>query len=122
MEIRKNFGIGHSSVRTAIWQGILHLTIVYFIARFCTPWLLDRTYYTILPILLRRPSPVSFQFFFSHLFAFSFVPGIIGGFLIARFLKNGIIRFVWAVCSSRSDRFVLRRLPLGITDFVGVPY
>jgi hypothetical protein len=58
---------------------------------------LARTDDTILPILLRRPALVSFQFFCSHLFAFSFVPGVIGGFLGAKFLTSGIVRFVWVV-------------------------
>jgi hypothetical protein len=60
--------------------------------------LLDVTSGRVLPFLLGRSLGGNpFQFFFSHLLAFSFLPGLVAGFTIARSLGNKIIRFVWIV-------------------------
>ncbi len=82
----------------AFWQAILHVGAIYGIARYCTPRLEEWAYNTIVPMLLgRSPSISSWQFFFSHLFAFSFVPGLIGGFVNAKLFRDPIVRFAWAI-------------------------
>lgn len=83
---------------SAAWQGILHVAAIYILARLFTPWLLDVTFSRVLPLLLGHPLGGNpFQFFFSHLLAFSFMPGLIAGFVIARLFGNRVIRFVWLV-------------------------
>jgi len=95
--LKSTFGTAATGVKSGILQGILHLAAVYIIARICVPWLLEHTHETILPLILGRPPRASFQFFFSHLFAFSFVPGLIAGFFNVKVLRHGIVRFVWVI-------------------------
>jgi len=79
------------------WQALwflVHLAAVYVIVRFVTPWLAGWTHRTLLPIL-RSPSG-RFQFFFSHLLAFSFIPAFISGLANARF-RHRVAEFVWLV-------------------------
>lgn len=79
------------------WQALwffVHLAAVYVIVQFVTPWLAGWTYKTLLPIL-RSPSG-RFQFFFSHLLAFSFIPAFVSGVVNARF-RHRAAQFVWLV-------------------------
>jgi hypothetical protein len=89
------------SRKTAAGSQILwffpHVAAVYLIVHFCTPWLAAWTRGTLLP-LLQMPSNSSsgFEFFFSHLFVFSFVPAFLAGLVNARF-KHTVAEFVWVV-------------------------
>jgi len=87
-----------SLVRNGIRYG-LHLAAVYAIVRFVTIWLAGLTHGTILPFLQQRPPSGSvFQFAFSHLFAFSFLPALIFGFLYAEWwYRHRVAVFVWIV-------------------------
>jgi|HubBroStandDraft_6_1064221.scaffolds.fasta_scaffold159666_2 hypothetical protein len=96
--LQKSLSSAGSGPVSAIWQGVLHIAAIYALARLFTPWLLDVTLDKVLPFLLGRPLGGNpFQFFFSHLLAFSFLPGLVAGFAIAKIFGNKIIRFVWLV-------------------------
>ena len=86
-----------TGLESGVWQAILHLAVVYAIARYCTPWLLTVTHDTIIPLATGRPPRINLQFFYSHLFAFSFVPGLVAGFLNSKLLRHRVVRFVWIV-------------------------
>ena len=82
-----------------LWQilwFLVHLAAVYAIVKFCTPWLAGWTRGTLLPLLQHPTSSGSFEFFFSHIFAFSFIPAFLAGLLNARF-KHLAAQFVWVV-------------------------
>lgn len=81
----------------AAWQGILHVAAIYILARLFTPWSLDVTFSRVLPFLGHPLGGNPFQFFFSHLLAFSFMPGLIVGFVNAKLFGNRVIHFVWLV-------------------------
>lgn len=81
------------------WQVLwflLHLAVVYAITNFCTTWLAGWTRGTVLPLLQKPTSSSSFEFLFSHIFAFSFVPAFAVGLINARF-KHRVAQFVWLV-------------------------
>jgi hypothetical protein len=81
------------------WQILwfsFHVVIVYTIVEFCTPWLAGWTREGLLPLLQHPTSLGRFDFLFSHIFAFSFVPAFLCGFINARF-KHGAAQFVWLV-------------------------
>jgi hypothetical protein len=64
-------------VRNVVRYG-LHLLAVYAIVQFGTMWLAGQMHGTILPLLQQHPPSDSvFQFAFTHLFAFSFLPALI---------------------------------------------
>jgi hypothetical protein len=74
----------------------LHLAAVYVIVWYSAPWLSGLIHDRVLP-LLQSPSDVgSLQFFFSHVFAFTFVPGLLAGFLNAKY-KHHVAVFVWTI-------------------------
>ena len=82
----------------AIVQGILHLVAIYGVARICPPLLSNFFHDVVYPVLLRRPpGGGSWQFFFSHLFVFSFLPALIVGFVNSQWLPHRIARFVWTI-------------------------
>ena len=82
----------------AIVQGILHLVAIYGVARICPPLLSNFVHDVVYPVLLRRPpGSSSWQFFFSHLFVFSFLPALIAGFVNSKWLPHKIARFVWTI-------------------------
>jgi hypothetical protein len=87
---------GRSSGSWQILWFLLHLAAVYAIARFCAPWLAGWTCGTLLPLLHRPTSSGSFEFFFSHLLIFSFVPAVLSGLINARF-KHKAAQFVWLI-------------------------
>lgn len=82
--------------RQTLWF-LPHLTVVYVIVNFCTPQLAGWTRGRLLPFLhISSTSSSQFEFFFSHLLAFSFVPAFLTGLANARF-KHKAAEFVWAV-------------------------
>jgi hypothetical protein len=86
----------HSAAGWQILWYFLHLAAVYAIVEFCTPWLAGRTHGVLLPLLHHPSSSGRFEYFYSHLFAFSFIPGFAAGLLNARF-KHKAAQFVWLV-------------------------
>jgi hypothetical protein len=84
------------SIRQLLWF-LPHLAAVYIIVNSFTPWLAGWTRGKLLP-LLQIPSTSSsqFEFLFTHLFAFSFIPAFLGGFTNVRF-KHRAAEFVWVV-------------------------
>jgi hypothetical protein len=81
------------------WQILwffLHLAAAYAIVKFCTPWLAGWTGGTLLPLLQHPTSSGRFEFFFSHIFAFSFIPAFLLGLINARF-NHKAAQFVWLV-------------------------
>ena len=67
---------------------------------------------TILPFLQQRPPSVSvFQFALSHLFAFSFLPALIFGFLIRRVVVSAPGSRFRLDCSRRSSLLQIRNIP-----------
>jgi len=75
---------------------LLHLAAVYAIVEFCTPWLAGWTRGELMPLLQLPTSSSRFEFLFSHIFAFSFIPAFLFGFSNARF-KHKAAQFVWVV-------------------------
>jgi hypothetical protein len=92
-----------STSRTkAGWQILwffVHLAVVYAIAKFCTPWLSGWTSGRLLPVLQIHTSSSRFEFLFSHLFAFSFVPALAAGLVNARF-RQRVAAYVWLLPAS----------------------
>jgi hypothetical protein len=81
------------------WQGLwflAHLAAIYAIVHFCTPSLAGWTRETLLPLLQRPTDSGRFEFFFSHILAFSFIPAFLAGLLNARF-KHKAAQLVWIV-------------------------
>lgn len=75
---------------------LLHLAAVYAIVNLCTLWLAGWTRERLLPFLQQPTSSGTFEFLFSHLFAFSFIPAFLSGLINARF-KHKAAQFVWLV-------------------------
>ena len=59
----------------------VHLSIIYALAYFCSAWLAGRFHAWIIPIVDPANRTSAFQFVFSHVFAFTFIPAIAAGFL-----------------------------------------
>ena len=75
---------------------LLDLAAVYVLVELIVPWLAGWTRNTLLPIL-QHPTPSGrFQFFFSHLLEFSFIPAFVLGLINARF-KRKASQFVWMI-------------------------
>lgn len=87
-----------SALRNAVRYG-LHLAAIYAIVQLLTMRLAGLMHGTILPFLQDHPLTVSvFQFAFSHLFAFSFLPALILGFLYSEWwFRHREALFVWIV-------------------------
>ncbi len=75
---------------------LLHLAAVYVIVEFCTPWLAGWTRGTLLPFLGYPASSGRFEFLFSHILAFSFIPAFLAGLINVRF-KHKAAQFVWLI-------------------------
>jgi hypothetical protein len=91
--------------RAGVWQipwFLFHLAIVYFIAKFVTLWLAAWIGGTLLPLLQNRtllqPRTFSgrFEFLFSHMLAFSFIPAFLSSLVNTR-LRHKTAQFVWLV-------------------------
>lgn len=89
-------GTTHRRVGWQVLWFLLHLAAVYLIVNFATPYLAGWTRGTLLPLLHQPTTASTFQFFFSHLFAFSFVPAFLTGLANARF-KHRVAEYVWLV-------------------------
>jgi hypothetical protein len=77
---------------------VLHLLAVYAIVRFVTVWIAGWTHGTFLPAIQQHsPTVSSFQFVFSHLFAFSFFPALIVGFVHSEWFRHRVAVFVWII-------------------------
>ena len=90
-----------TAVRSGIcWQPLwflAHVAVVYIIVNSFTPWLAGWTRQTVLPILeVPSTSSSHFEFLFSHLLAFSFVPAFVAGFNNLKF-KHTVAEYVWIV-------------------------
>lgn len=72
-----------------------HLAAVYVIVIFCSPSLAGLTRGKLLPLLVQRPTSSGFEFFFSYIFVFSFVPAFLLGLLSDRCRK--VAQYVWVV-------------------------
>lgn len=98
LTFHKWFGAANSGHLSAIWQGILHLAAVYFIARLCIPWLSGIFYGKALQFLLgHRVGGNPFQFLFSHLLLLSLLTGFAAGFVNTRLLRNKVVCFSWLI-------------------------
>jgi hypothetical protein len=98
LRVQKSLGVANSGHVSAIWQGILHVAAVYFVARLCMPWLVEVIYGRFLPLLLgHRLAANPFQFLFSHLLVLSFLPGFAAGFVNAKLFRDKVVRFTWLV-------------------------
>jgi len=86
----------HSARGWQILWFLAHLAAVYAIVKFVTPWLAGWTRGTLLPLLQHPTSSGSFEFFFSHVLAFSFIPAFLSGSVNARF-RHKAAQFVWLV-------------------------
>ncbi|MGB6384185.1 MAG: hypothetical protein WBD25_17085 [Terriglobales bacterium] len=78
-----------------LWY-LLHLAAVYTIVEFCAPWLAGWTRGILLPLLQHPTSSSRFEYLYSHLFAFSFIPSFLAGLFNARF-RHKAAQFVWLV-------------------------
>lgn len=88
---------GKTAVGWQIVWFLLHVAVVYAIVNFCTAWLAGWTRGRLLPILqIQTTSSSRFEFLFSHLLGFSFVPAFLAGLINARF-KHRVAQFVWLV-------------------------
>lgn len=86
-----------STIRQIVRYG-LHLAAVYVIVNTTTMWLAGRVHEAVLPLIQQHPPVVSsFQFAFSHLFLFSFVPAILIAFVYSQWYPHRVALFVWIV-------------------------
>jgi hypothetical protein len=75
---------------------LLHLSAIYVIASSCPPRLAGWIRTFLLPLLEVPTSSSSFEFLFSHIFEFSFIPALIAGLANAKF-KHKAAQYVWLV-------------------------
>lgn len=88
-----------SSKSVVGWQIVrflLHLAAIYAIASSCPTRLAGWTKASLLPLLKMPTESSSFQFLFSHIFEFSFIPAVIAGLANGRF-KHKAAQYVWLV-------------------------
>jgi len=89
----KPAGVFRQTVRFA-----LHLVAVYLIVQFLTMWVAGRVHDVFLPFVLQHQPTVSyFQFAFTHLFAFSFFPAVVVGFMYSEWFRHRVALMVWIV-------------------------
>jgi hypothetical protein len=80
---------------------LVHLGVVYVLVNTLTQWLAGQIHGTLLPLLQRHPPTTSgFQFLFSHLQAFSFIPAFLLAFIVMQRLRHRAALFVWTVPSA----------------------
>lgn len=90
---------GSSKATIVGWQAVrflLHLAAIYALASSCPARLAGWTKAFLLPLLKMPTESSSFQFGFSHIFEFSFIPGLIAGLANAKF-KHKAAQYVWLV-------------------------
>jgi ABC-type multidrug transport system permease subunit len=81
--LSEDTAVRHSAGGWQILWFLLHLTAVYAMVKFCTPWLAGWTRGTLLPLLQTPTSSGRFEFLFSHILAFSFIPAVLFGLVNA---------------------------------------
>jgi len=86
---------GKSAVAGLFWFG-LHLAAIYFFIEFCATWLAGRYHDWILPIVDPGNHTSFFQFEFSHLFGFTFIPPFVAGLINSRRGRYPAL-FVWII-------------------------
>ena len=84
-------------LKVALAEGILHLAVLYAVARLSFPWFVDYLYRILVLLSGPKPHVNLFQFMFSHLLGLSSALGIVAGFSAARFLRSRVVLFVWLV-------------------------
>jgi len=87
----------HSIGRIAL-QFLLHLAIIYLLAKFVVAWIAGVIYNVILPHIGMPASDSRFGFAFNHLLLCSVLCGFLSGVLLARY-NYGAARFVWIIPS-----------------------
>lgn len=75
---------------------LLHLAAVYALVHFATPSFAGWTKRTVLPALQYPSASGDLEFFFSHLFAFSFIPAFLTALVNIKF-RNKAAQYVWLV-------------------------
>jgi len=75
---------------------LLHLAALYITVYVCSPWLAGAVYNFLMPGLSVPRAGSSFQFFFSHLLAFSFIPAFLSGLVNTRY-RHAVALLVWIV-------------------------
>lgn len=75
---------------------VVHLAVVYLIVNWLTAWLAGWFQGSLLPMLGWPKSESQFQFLFSHILAFSFVPAFLIALTNVRF-KQTVVAYVWLV-------------------------
>jgi len=86
--------VRHRGAGWQIFWFLFHLAVVYAIVNVCTPLLARWTRDTLLPFLQHPSSSGRFEYLYSHLFVFSFIPGFVAGLVNARF-RHKAAQFVW---------------------------
>jgi hypothetical protein len=76
----------------------LHVVAVYALANISTPWLSGFVHGQVLPVIQQHPPAISsFQFLFSHLFMFSFLPSLAVALFYAHWFRHKVALFVWLI-------------------------
>jgi hypothetical protein len=75
---------------------VLHLSAVYLTALFCSAWLAGSFHHWVLPLVDPGNDTSTFQFLFSHLLVFTFIPAFAVGLINAKYRRK-IALFVWIV-------------------------
>jgi hypothetical protein len=75
---------------------LLHLAVVYLIAKTCVAWLAGQIHDFWLPLLQTPSTESSFQFLFAHLLPLSIFSGSVGG-LVTSGYRHSAARYVWIV-------------------------
>src|ERR1700723_2872026 len=93
--VEENKGLRRVSAWSVMWF-LFHLTAVYALVHFVTPWFAGWTLGTLFPILGRQITSGRFEFLFTHIFVFSFGPALLAGLVNAR-LRHKAAQLVWLV-------------------------
>ena len=75
---------------------LLHLAVIYLIARTCVAWLAWQIHDFWLPLVQTPSTESSFQFLFAHLLPLSIFSGTVGGLVTSRY-RHSAARYVWIV-------------------------
>jgi hypothetical protein len=74
----------------------LHTGAVYLISYFLSVWLAGRFHEWVVPLTDPRNRTSTFQFMFSHVFAFAFIPALLAGFVNSQYRRMPAL-FVWII-------------------------
>jgi hypothetical protein len=88
-------GADHVDGWQILWF-LLDLAAVYVLVELIVPWLIGWTHNSLLPILQHPFRSGRFEFAYSHILAFSFIPAFLLGLINARFRRKAA-QFVWLV-------------------------